>query len=312
MEKSISPSIATAQSSSLIRDENDKEKGVEQICQWIQELGDHDKRENALLQISKCRESVEDLAVWLWYSYGTVSVLLQEIISIYPYILPPTLTAVQSNRVCNALALMQCIASHRDTRKQFLEAKIPLYLYPFLHTTNDSRPFEYLRLTSLGVLGALVKTDEKDVVKFLLSTEIIPLCLRIMEQGTELSRTVATFILQKVLLDDIGLAYVCQTYERFSHVAMVLGKMVIQLSKDPSSRLLKHLIRCYHRLSENARALQALTQCLPDQLKDETFKALLDQDRPTKHWWKMLMKNLSEFKLFSKKLSDKFTNCRYP
>lgn len=88
-------------------------------------------------------------------------------------------------------------------------AKIPLYLYPFLHTTNDSRPFEYLRLTSLGVLGALVKTDEKDVrrlwfnsilyfqvVKFLLSTEIIPLCLRIMEQGTELSRTVATFILQ--------------------------------------------------------------------------------------------------------------------
>lgn len=88
--------------------------------------------------------------------------------------------------------------------------------------------------------------------------------------------------------------------------------MVIQLSKDPSSRLLKHLIRCYHRLSENARALQALTQCLPDQLKDETFKALLDQDRPTKHWWKMLMKNLSEFKLFSKKLSDKFTNCRYP
>jgi len=58
---------------------------------------------------------------------------------------------------------MQCIASHEATRKEFLEAKIPLYLYPFLHTTVESRPFEYLRLTSLGVLGALVKTDEKDV-----------------------------------------------------------------------------------------------------------------------------------------------------
>ncbi|KAF7634807.1 hypothetical protein Mgra_00005700 [Meloidogyne graminicola] len=89
-----------------------------------------------------------------------------------------------------------------------------------------------------------------------------------MEQGTELSRT-------KVLLDDIGLAYVCQTYERFSHVAMVLERWLSNCQKDPSSRLLKHLIRCYHRLSENARALQALTQCLPDQLKDETFKALL-------------------------------------
>lgn len=33
---------------------------------------------------------------------------------------------------------------------------------------------------------------------------------------------VATFILQKILLDETGLAYICHTYERFSHVAMIL------------------------------------------------------------------------------------------
>ena len=33
---------------------------------------------------------------------------------------------------------------------------------------------------------------------------------------------VATFILQKILLDETGLSYICQTYERFSHVATVL------------------------------------------------------------------------------------------
>lgn len=70
--------------------------------------------------------------------------------------------------------------------------------------------------------------------------------------------------------------------------------MVIQLAKEPSQRLLKHVVRCYHRLSENNRALQALVQCLPDQLKDDTFKQLLNDDRPTMHWWKMLMKNLSK------------------
>ena len=42
---------------------------------------------------------------------------------------------------------------------------------------------------------------------FLLQTEIIPLCLRIMESGSELSKTVATFIVQKLLLDDSGLRY---------------------------------------------------------------------------------------------------------
>lgn len=108
--------------------------------------------------------------------------------------------------------------------------------------------------------GALVKTDEKEVINFLLTTEIIPLCLGIMESGSELSQTVlltnlfffclslnlfyfsvslcldeldihlcclfffqvATFILQKILLDDTGLAHICQTYERFSNVAMIL------------------------------------------------------------------------------------------
>ncbi|GAB0191465.1 1-phosphatidylinositol 4,5-bisphosphate phosphodiesterase delta-4 [Grus japonensis] len=266
----------------------------EKIYQWINELSSPETRENALLELSKKRESVPDLAPMLWHSFGTIAALLQEIVNIYPSINPPTLTAHQSNRVCNALALLQCVASHPETRSAFLAAHIPLFLYPFLHTVSKTRPFEYLRLTSLGVIGALVKTDEQEVINFLLTTEIIPLCLRIMESGSELSKTVATFILQKILLDDTGLAYICQTYERFSHVAMILGKMVLQLSKEPSARLLKHVVRCYLRLSDNPRAREALRQCLPDQLKDTTFAQVLKDDTTTKRWLAQLVKNLQE------------------
>lgn len=120
---------------------------------------------------------------------------------------------------------------------------MPLFLYPFLNTVSKTRPFEYLRLTSLGVIGALVKVppsppslnppapltpssphtpllsiplrlsvagaqvDDSDVINFLLSTEIIPLCLRTMEMGSELSKTVATFIVQKILLDDVSIPH---------------------------------------------------------------------------------------------------------
>ncbi len=49
-----------------------------------------------------------------------------------------------------------------------------------------------------------MQVDDTDVINFLLSTEIIPLCLRTMEIGSELSKTVATFIVQKILLDDVG------------------------------------------------------------------------------------------------------------
>lgn len=37
------------------------------------------------------------------------------------------------------------------------------------------------------------QTDEQEVINFLLNTEIIPLCLRIMESGSELSKTVRHF-----------------------------------------------------------------------------------------------------------------------
>uniref|UniRef100_A0A182JCM8 CCR4-NOT transcription complex subunit 9 n=1 Tax=Anopheles atroparvus TaxID=41427 RepID=A0A182JCM8_ANOAO len=265
---------------------------TEKVLQWINELSNPETRETALLELSKKRETVSDLAPMLWHSFGTTAALLQEIINIYPSINPATLTAHQSNRVCNALALLQCVASHPETRSAFLSAHIPLFLYPFLHTTSKTRPFEYLRLTSLGVIGALVKTDEQEVITFLLTTEIIPLCLRIMEAGSELSKTVATFILQKILLDDSGLSYICHTYDRFSHVAIILGKMVISLSKEPSARLLKHVVRCYLRLSDNPRAREALRQCLPDQLRDGTFSVCLQEDKSTKHWLSMLLKNL--------------------
>jgi len=260
--------------------------------QLVLDLTDPNTRENALLDLSKKREAFPDLAPILWHSFGVISALLQEIVSIYPLLSPPSLTAHASNRVCNALALLQCVASHPDTRALFLHAHIPLFLYPFLNTVSKTRPFEYLRLTSLGVIGALVKVDDTDVINFLLSTEIIPLCLRTMEMGSELSKTVATFIVQKILLDEVGLNYICATAERFFAVGAVLGSMVQMLTEQPSVRLLKHIIRCYLRLSDNPRAREALRQCLPEQLRDPNFTACLKDDVTTRRWLAQLLMNV--------------------
>ena len=48
----------------------------------------------------------------------------------------------------------------------------------------------YVHMPFLSVC-LLLQTDEPDVINFLLMTEIIPLCLRIMESGSELSKTVS-------------------------------------------------------------------------------------------------------------------------
>lgn len=69
---------------------------------------------------------------------------------------------------------------------------------------------------------------------------------------------VATFIVQKILLDDVGLEYICTTAERFHAVSRVLTSMVKALAEQPSSRLLKHIIRCYLRLSDNLRLVNGV------------------------------------------------------
>lgn len=55
------------------------------------------------------------------------------------------------------------------------------------------------------------------------------------------------------LQPQVGLNYICATAERFFAVGAVLANMVVMLAEQPSPRLLKHIIRCYLRLSDNPR-----------------------------------------------------------
>lgn len=45
----------------------------ENIYQWINELSSPETRETALLELSKKRETVPDLAPMLWHSFGTIA-----------------------------------------------------------------------------------------------------------------------------------------------------------------------------------------------------------------------------------------------
>ena len=279
-------SSGTTVNSSMLSNIRDDEAS---IIQMVNEIKDENKREAALDELSHKRESLPDLALYIWYSTGTVATLLQEIIYTYQLLAPPKLTIQTSNRACSVLALFQCVAAHKETRPAFLQAQIPIFLYPFLNTVNKTRPFEYLRLTALGVIGALVKVDNSEVITFLLSTEIIPLCLRIMERGSELSKTVATFIVQRILLDNNGLDYICSTAERFYAISSVLSNMI---KNNPTQRLIKHIIRSYARLADKEIVREILKENLPPKMKEKEFINKLDDS--SKKWMNNLIKALNE------------------
>jgi CCR4-NOT transcription complex subunit 9 len=137
---SSAPSMAGIHNQDLNLMDNVTEEN-KRTLKFIAELLVEESREAALLELSKKREQVPELALILWHSFGkccskadnfilhthlvkgVMTALLQEIISVYTLLNPSQLTAAASNRVCNALALLQCVASHNETRALFLSGK---------------------------------------------------------------------------------------------------------------------------------------------------------------------------------------------
>nr|GMD36925.1 cell differentiation protein rcd1-like [Ipomoea batatas] len=271
------------------------------VDELIRMLYNPNLREEAMELLNKKRESCAELPIQLWNSFNTVYILLQEVISLYKKLSPLRITTKESTRVCNALALIQCMAAHPDTRMGLVRAKIPAYLYPFLEPTVNEKPLEFLRLTSLGVIGALVKIEDSnapEVVHFLLETEVFPLCLRCIDLGDELTQSVAALIVMKILIQEEGLNYCCALAERFFSVVQVLGRLVERLPETPCLRLLRYVVRCYLRLSElpsslRSMAMETFRRCLPSKLTDERFLNVLHDDPQTARMLQQFFLNIT-------------------
>uniref|UniRef100_A0A182SJ78 CCR4-NOT transcription complex subunit 9 n=1 Tax=Anopheles maculatus TaxID=74869 RepID=A0A182SJ78_9DIPT len=266
----------------------------ERMLKWIEELADPSTRGTALRELSVHRESFPDLAPMLWQDMSKLMFVLQEISSIHHTIHLGLLPPDKVQRVCHALILLHCLAAHPETRTAFLAANLPLLLYPFLYIQHSTSQLECLRYRSLAVIETLVLSKEQQVIKFLLSTKFVPVCLRIMVSKEEPCKKYATFILEQILLDDIGVSYNCQTYERFGLIAVHLRELVSSLSKKPSVKILKCVITCYSRLADNPRFRRMLRRYLPYTLRDGTFAAYLQLDASAKHCLTMLLKKLFE------------------
>jgi len=259
----------------------------------------------ALDVLSKRREELPALPLHLFWKRGILVVLVLEVASLYRQLsTSAALTHVASNRVCNCLALIQSVATHQASKAFLIDARIPLLLYPLLTLPGSDRASEFVRVTTLGMIGSLVKEDDSQSVFFLVESELIPLCLRIMGNvnSTDRARSVSAWIVQKLLLNDFGLWYVCQTPERFYAVASTLAKMVDVLLEVPSIRALKHVIRTYLRLCDNPTARAVFKHCFPyGLLGDESLQDLprpirmsLSEDPATAQGLQMLLRLLNQ------------------
>ncbi|KAJ8568534.1 hypothetical protein K7X08_028067 [Anisodus acutangulus] len=254
--------------------------------------------------VPRKRETCHDLAPLLWDTFSAVWILLQEVIAVYRKLSPSKLSMRESTRACNALALFQVLAINPETRRKLIEAEIPPYFYPFLKRGGDDKPLEYLRRTSLGVLGSLARFDEPygpEVLHFLMESKVVPYCLECMDLCDELSAKVATLIVMKILMQEEGMTYCCASAERFYSIVQVLYRVVEKLAEKLCLLHLKYVIQCYLSLSEVSRFVwpcDALRSQVPPQLFDNTFNDILHDDLETSWALQLLHANIFGYRYF--------------
>jgi CCR4-NOT transcription complex subunit 9 len=245
----------------------------ELIIKYIEDIKKDRNRINAIKQLSKYSEKNSLLSIYLWYSTGVIAAILQEIINYYQYFSLLKLTQEKSNELCAAISLFKCVASNVETRDKFIDSQLPIFLYPFLSNTSKSKPYEYVKLTTLSLFGALVNDNNSKIISYLTGKEIIPLCLRIIERGTELSKFTASFILLRITNNESGFNYICENKNRFYIIIRVLS---IALKGKLSSRIVKFFFKIFARLSENKKIRTILKTVLQEEIKGQNYYENLD------------------------------------
>lgn len=100
------------------------EKEFETTLTHIHNLRNKGTRDEAFKQLNNRREADKNLAVLLWHSVGTIALILQEIIMIYPMLNSTTFSQTRSDKISNVLGLFQCLALDSRTRIQFLKSEL--------------------------------------------------------------------------------------------------------------------------------------------------------------------------------------------
>ena len=244
------------------------------IIKYINELKDEAKRSKALSKLSGYYDKSKNLPIYLWYSQGTMAILLQEIISTYKHFSSTKLSSEKYSKIRNILLLLTSITSHEEIRHKFIESKMPIFLYPFLNSTSTAKQNEYIKLLTLTVITNLIIPQEPETISFFINTQIIPILLKIIDRGPLISKVPACLMIHLIVKADEGLKYICEDKMRYSAIILFMRHM---LKNKHNPKIIEQTLKTFLRLAENNDARIILKNTLLKEIKDKNFTKHLNE-----------------------------------
>ncbi|KAI3841605.1 hypothetical protein MKX03_015520 [Papaver bracteatum] len=253
------------------------------IPRVILELQDESSRETALRCLSRflieIREEnprmYNDAGHMLYYSFGTMSILLQEILAFLRKMVKGSLKYRSIKRIANVLTLIQSIAANSATREKLIDSQVPIFLLPVIKFKSPLEDFDNLCAVALSVIGIMCQAREPKIIKWAVDNQISEACWSCTDTGNELTRVIGMHILEAILRNEYGMSYICSPMcdDLLTGMMKAWREMITILAKnqDYSPRLVFHVLRCYMLLSVHDRGFSAVLSYLPDPMLDGTF-----------------------------------------
>lgn len=266
----------------FIKKENEESDDEDKIIsKYILELKNEETRNEAIKNLyfyySHHEESGKKISLYLWYSGGTIAVLLQELIQLYQYFSQFNSKKIGDetyNKTIYILCLFKCLASNSQTKKELIDSGILVFIFPFLSIVANSKCSYKIKISALGILYNLLDRFDIDIFNFLKDNGIILILIKLILYGKEIDKSIACHILCIIVSNITGLEYLCEVKERLKAATLSFKKILIS---DDGIKLKKIVLKILLNLTENNEAKKMIKKELSDIFKNGRFYQNLDE-----------------------------------
>jgi len=261
------------------KEEQDLEEEDKIISKYILALKNDETRDEAMKNLhSYNKNPSEKIGLYLWYSGGTMAVLLQELIKLYQY-LPPynskKITNESYNKAIQIAFFFECVALNPQTKKELIESGILVYIFPFLSIVPNSRNSLMIRTLTLRMLHTLIdKKLDIETFNILKQHQIMITLLKIVSNGKELDKKIACHIMKIIISNDMGLEYFCEVKQRLQALVFTFAQILVY---DDCVKLKKFALRILLKITENNEAKNEIKDYLLDLFKKFNIYQNLDE-----------------------------------
>ncbi|OAG29698.1 CCR4-NOT transcription complex subunit 9 [Nematocida displodere] len=218
-----------------------------------------------------------EAAPLVWDAFGIRALFLNEITKSYLNIETSSISSV-AKTTFPVVDVMISLCPVKEFRESCVSAQLPLFLYPILNSSSKEEGIERAKAKVLCFINILVDEKTPDAshsLELFKTTELVPLCLRNMELGTEKTKIAAGRVLYAIFSNRDGLEYSCQTYDRFMAISIILNSVLVQMETMRSPELLEGVIKIYTKLCGMPNAKVVFNKNRPQMLYTEHIREMV-------------------------------------